>query len=51
TQSTDFWVAFKVWATMPLTIVFAASQLPVLTKYAPQPVKPVEAITSIDPLP
>ena len=51
TQRTDFWVAFKVWATMPLTIVFAALQLPVLTKYAPEPVKPVDAITPIDPLP
>ena len=51
TQSTDFWVAFKVWATMPLTIVFAALQLPVLSKYAPEPVKPVDAITPIDPLP
>jgi intracellular septation protein len=51
TQSTDFWVAFKVWATMPLTIVFAALQLPVLTKYAPEPVKPIEAVTPIDPLP
>jgi intracellular septation protein len=35
--STDFWVAFKVWATMPLTVVFAMLQLPVLTKYAPEP--------------
>ena len=51
TQTTDFWVAFKVWATMPLTIVFAALQLPVLSKYAPEPVKPVDAITPIDPLP
>ena len=32
---TDFWVAFKVWATMPLTVIFAMFQLPVLTKYAP----------------
>ena len=51
TQRTDFWVAFKVWATMPLTILFAALQLPVLNKYAPEPVKPVDAITPIDPLP
>ena len=51
TQSTDLWVAFKVWATMPLTILFAASQLRVLNRYAPEPVKPVEAITPIDPLP
>lgn len=50
-EATDFWVAFKVWATMPLTLVFAAFQLPVLTKYAVQPIKPVEAITPIDPLP
>jgi len=51
TQSTDFWVAFKVWATMPLTILFAALQLPTLSKYAPEPVRPIEAITPIDPLP
>ena len=51
TQSTDFWVAFKVWATMPITIVFATLQLPVLTKSAPKPVKPVEANTPIAPLP
>ena len=51
TQSTDFWVAFKVWANMPLTILFAAAQLPVLNKYADRPAKPVEAITPIDPLP
>ena len=51
TQSTDFWVAFKVWATMPITIIFAGLQLPVLSKYAPRPIKPVEAITPIDPLP
>ena len=50
TQSTDFWVAFKVWANMPITIVFAASQLPVISRYAEKPVKPIEAITPIDPL-
>jgi intracellular septation protein len=32
---TDFWVNFKVWGIMPLTIVFSMLQLPVLTKYAP----------------
>ncbi len=51
TQSTDFWVAFKVWATMPLTIVFAALQLPVLTKYAPDPAHMGEVIPPLDPLP
>jgi intracellular septation protein len=51
TQSDDFWIGFKVWATMPITIVFAALQLPLLTRYAPQPVKPVAALTPMDPLP
>lgn len=32
--STDFWVAFKVWGIMPLTIVFSMFQLPALTRYA-----------------
>lgn len=33
TQSTDFWVAFKVFGVMPLTLVFAALQYPLLTRY------------------
>ncbi len=32
--STDFWVAFKVWGVMPLTIVFAMSQVGILQRYA-----------------
>lgn len=40
--STDMWVAFKVWGIMPLTVVFSMFQLPVLSKYAPEPVKPAE---------
>jgi intracellular septation protein len=51
TQTTDFWVAFKVWANMPITVLFAASQLPILNKYAEKPVKPIEAITPVDPGP
>lgn len=31
--STDFWVAFKVWGNMPLSIIFMLSQLPFLKKY------------------
>lgn len=31
---TDFWVSFKIWGVMPLTLVFSMAQLPVLTKYA-----------------
>lgn len=41
--STDFWVAFKVWATMPITFIFAIAQVPVLTRYAPEPERPSEA--------
>ncbi|MGB5093399.1 MAG: septation protein A [Parvibaculum sp.] len=33
--STDTWVNFKVFAIMPLTMVFGMAQIPVLTKYAP----------------
>jgi intracellular septation protein len=33
TQSTDTWVAFKVFGVMPLTFVFAALQYPLLTKH------------------
>jgi intracellular septation protein len=51
TQTTDFWVAFKVWANMPITVIFATLQLPVLNKYALRPVKPIEAITPVDPGP
>ncbi|MDB5506988.1 MAG: septation protein [Devosia sp.] len=32
--ATDLWVSFKVWATMPMTIVFTLFQLPLLSRYA-----------------
>jgi intracellular septation protein len=52
-DANNLWTAFKVWATMPLTIVFAALQLPTLTKYAPDPATDVisEAVPPLDPLP
>lgn len=31
--STDFWISFKLWGILPLTMVFAASQLPLLERY------------------
>jgi intracellular septation protein len=31
--STDFWVAFKVWGVMPITIVFAMSQVGLLQRH------------------
>src|SRR5712692_4531501 len=34
TQTTDFWVSFKVFGVLPLTFLFAASQFPLMTKYA-----------------
>ncbi|HEX2652665.1 MAG TPA: septation protein A [Xanthobacteraceae bacterium] len=33
TQSTDFWVNFKVFGVMPLTFLFAALQYPLITKH------------------
>ncbi|MEM1288819.1 MAG: septation protein A [Pseudomonadota bacterium] len=33
TQTTDFWVAFKVWGVMPITFAFAMAQIGVMTKY------------------
>jgi len=33
TQTTDFWVAFKVWGTMPITLVFALAQMPLILKH------------------
>jgi intracellular septation protein len=34
TQSTDFWVSFKLFGVVPLTFLFAALQYPLLTKYS-----------------
>jgi intracellular septation protein len=33
TQTTDTWVSFKVFAIMPLTVVFALAQTPLLLRY------------------
>jgi intracellular septation protein len=35
--STDTWVDFKVFAVMPLTLVFGALQMPLLKKYSVEP--------------
>lgn len=34
TQSTDFWVAFKVFGLLPLTFIFAALQYPLIRRHA-----------------
>jgi intracellular septation protein len=37
TQSDDFWVNFKVWGTMPITILFAILQTPLILKHQIDP--------------
>ena len=32
--STDFWVSFKVFGLMPITIVFGLAQLPLLNRHS-----------------
>jgi intracellular septation protein len=34
TQTTDFWVSFKLFGVVPLTLAFGALQYPLLTKYS-----------------
>jgi intracellular septation protein len=36
TQSTDFWVNFKLFGVVPLTFLFGALQYPLLVKYSAQ---------------
>ena len=33
TQSEAFWVNFKVWGLLPISFLFAASQVPLINKY------------------
>lgn len=35
--STDFWAGFKVWATMPITMIFMIFQIPLLKRHATEP--------------
>ena len=37
TQSTDFWVNFKVFGGMPITMVFAMLQMPLINRYQLEP--------------
>jgi intracellular septation protein len=34
TQSTDFWVSFKLFGVLPLSLLFGALQYPLLQKYS-----------------
>ena len=33
TQSEEFWVNFKVWGMLPISIIFTGFQIPLITKY------------------
>ena len=33
TQTEVFWVNFKVWGLLPISFLFAASQVPLINKY------------------
>ena len=37
TQTTDFWVSFKLFGAIPLTMVFAMSQMPLMKRYHLEP--------------
>jgi intracellular septation protein len=37
TQSTDVWVAFKAFGTVPLTLLFAIAQMPLIKRYHLEP--------------
>ena len=37
TQSTDFWVSFKLFGAVPLTMIFAMTQMPVMKRYHVEP--------------
>jgi len=34
TQTTDFWVSFKLFGAVPLTFIFGALQMPLIKKYS-----------------
>ena len=38
TQSTDFWVAFKAFGMVPLTMLFAVAQMPLIKRHHLEPV-------------
>ena len=38
TQSTDFWVGFKAFGVIPLTMIFALAQMPLIKRHSLEPV-------------
>ncbi len=47
TQSTDFWVGFKLWGAIPLTLIFAAANIPMLLRHGLTLAE--DAVTDIPP--
>src|SRR3546814_16955373 len=45
TQSTDFWIAFKLWGVVPLSLVFAMAQATRLRKHGMKLDKAAQPIT------
>lgn len=43
TQTTEFWVSFKVFGTMPITILFAVAQTPLILKHEKKPAEKISA--------
>ena len=37
TQGTDFWVAFKLFGFVPLTMIFAMAQMPLISRHGREP--------------
>jgi intracellular septation protein len=38
TQTTDFWVGFKAFGVIPLTMIFAIAQMPLIKRHSLEPV-------------
>ena len=36
--STDFWVSFKVWGMLPISMIFTFSQMPLIAKHSTEPI-------------
>ena len=43
TQTTEFWVAFKVFGMVPLTMIFALTQMPLVKRHHLEPVSLAES--------
>ncbi len=43
TQTTDFWVAFKVFGAIPITMIFAMAQMPLVKRYSIAPASLAES--------